>query len=266
MRLLLPNYIRYTHLCGAAMDLHENATALQEALASHGYYQHHQFTVPDTSTEGFVARRHDEVVLVFRASEDSQDWKNNFQFLKRKNCKLCLPKLWRTRYGLAHAGFVNAYNSAASRINHALSCVRKIDSDLPLRCIGHSLGGALATLAGAEMKAQRVVTFGAPRVFWHTAARRYDHYGPVHARVVNAGDAVCRWPRAYWGMRHVGKEIYFAPDGRYIDDVPARTRLRQSIADGVTELRDAEIFDFEDHAIKLYRQRLVRLYNVDPHK
>ena len=68
-------------------------------------------------------------------------------------------------YGLVHTGFKNTFESI--RAGLAGDDTRIMDADV-VHCVGHSLGGAVATLVAASFaergKAVKLYTFGCPRV------------------------------------------------------------------------------------------------------
>jgi hypothetical protein len=96
--------------------------------------------------------------------------------------------------GRVHSGFHDAYEAVARSVGDRLA--QADVREKPLFVTGHSLGGALATLAAARLAdhpggVAACYTFGSPRVGdedW--VARRRD---PVH-RVVNAADGVTMLP------------------------------------------------------------------------
>lgn len=79
-------------------------------------------------------------------------------------------------YGQVHAGFKNAF---ASIIPNLAAQQRLImDADV-VHCIGHSLGGAIATLMAAHLSGQRghgvkLYTFGSPRVGAHVTPQTFE--------------------------------------------------------------------------------------------
>ena len=76
---------------------------------------------------------------------------------------------------------------------------------------GHSLGGALATLAAAIFQPARLITFGAPRVgdtaFGATMSRVDSR------RYVGCCDMVARVPPELLGFRHCGELRYIDHNG-----------------------------------------------------
>ena len=92
-----------------------------------------------------------------------------------------------------HEGFYDAFVVVRSEIEKDL----KRNSDLPLYITGHSLGGALATVATRFIASDSVgacYTFGGPRV--GNTKLQEQIKTPIY-RVVNAADVVPRLPPAY---------------------------------------------------------------------
>jgi triacylglycerol lipase len=86
-----------------------------------------------------------------------------------------------------------------SKIAEAMNSVA---SAKPLYIAGHSLGGALAVLAAADLAAGGrrpvVYTFGAPRAGDPRFACRYGRLVPESYRVANPHDIVTRLPPPVW--------------------------------------------------------------------
>jgi hypothetical protein len=120
-------------------------------------------------------------------------------------------KYYHTKNGVFHKGFYEAFKAMEKPINRALGSVR----DLPIYITGHSLGGALATVAAMNLtETDRVAacyTFGAPRICdLKTIIKFYKI--PVY-RVVHADDVVPSLPppSMFGGYAQIG-------DLRYITD------------------------------------------------
>lgn len=256
---------------------------LVAALADAGLELVGPFDARDTGTQGFVAVAPGRfAVLVFRGTE--KDFKDIRADLD--------ARFMKSASGRAHRGFVTAYDSAADQIRSLLD---KVSTDLPLYVAGHSLGGALATVAGSDLARQRVVaacyTFGSPRVGdaeWSDGVKI-----PVY-RVVNGADGVpmvplsgfARWlldhvpevpglgmlkrpfaalkKKGYVGYQHVGDLRFLAGDA----DLPvlktgsaalfARWRtVAVSFVGGALRLSLARFSGyFRDHAVAEYTARL----------
>lgn len=142
-----------------------------------------------TDTQGFVAVRRSSdgtgmAVISFRGTKQIQDWKTNLRIDKvpiksaRSNNKKTL--------GNIHRGFNDAFKSVEDQIQ---KYIQDIDN-LPLYITGHSLGGALATVATwyiAGDKLAACYTFGAPRVGDDGLLDRFRT--PIY-RIVNGADPV----------------------------------------------------------------------------
>lgn len=103
-------------------------------------------------TQGFFAEFTDMAVVSFRGTQldDKADLKTCFTF-------------WKESYGevKVHKGFANAIRNLIPNIMTDLSHVA---DHKRVYFVGHSLGGALATLLTVKVKPDELVTFGAPRV------------------------------------------------------------------------------------------------------
>jgi len=137
--------------------------------------------------------------------------------------------------GDVHAGFGHALRDAWARIASALDTVaprppKNMDpaelARTPQRTLwvtGHSLGGALAVLAGAAFSmlpgdAMRPVngiyTFGQPRIGLHPFCGNYDRLLESKTfRFVNKQDLVPRVPFRGWDYADVGRMIHFDDKG-----------------------------------------------------
>ena len=175
-----------------------------------------------TDTEGFVAVRHaDEdpgmAVVSFRGTQQVRDWMTNL-----KADKLAVrsdqPGISKT-LGHVHKGFNQAFKSVEPQIHR---CLRGVE-DYPLYFTGHSLGGALATLAtwytAGKRQAARY-TFGAPRVGDSRLLERFRT--PIY-RVVNGADPYPRLRNEY-GIGSAQRLWRYCRQWFY-NEVSARKRL-----------------------------------------
>ncbi len=176
-------------------------------------------------THAIVVTRGDFTAVAFRGTEglDLVDWKTNV--------RVALTRSGTT--GRIHSGFLEAYRQISPGLDDALR-----GKPAALFC-GHSLGGALATLAAAERPAHAVYTFGAPRV--GTGGFR-DAYPVPAYRIVNNSDLVTQLPP--YPYRHTGERIVF-------DEVGNAVRAPAPGAQFVAALRGLR--DGLDDAIQAWR-------------
>lgn len=163
--------------------------------------------------------------LIFRGTDDIIDWFMNISGKK-------IDHAW----GEVHRGFDMAWE-----------LLRKVipdpDPATPLYLAGHSLGGALATMAAAYYYSRnpirRVVTFGSPRA--GNAAFR-DAYalrlGDRTARYVNQKDPVPFAPPLLIGYRHVTASKWF--DGTAWHDGVSCWRFLQMSVSGFIKDHDMQ--------------------------
>lgn len=125
-----------------------------------------------------------------------------------------------------HTGFLGEINKVWNLITKDISEHVK---DIPLWVTGHSLGGAMATLAGMRHACEQVMTFGEPRVGIHIN-RAFK--AKNHTRYVNGDDPVTKLPpELFFGYDHHGNP-------EHITD-----------SDGETDIR-------YDHSIVYYSENL----------
>jgi triacylglycerol lipase len=156
------------------------------------------------STEAFVCVNDDAVVVVFTGTDEMEDVKLDFMFRRTK---------MDPAPGAYHRGFVKALDEVFWQIYSKV----QFNYDKPLYVTGHSLGGALAVLFAARLRAmqskhnlQGVVTFGAPRVANLVAARWIDQ--ELRDKIIqfeNAGDGITHVPMFVLGYSHVGRRVVF---------------------------------------------------------
>ncbi|GEM_PF-837994 len=154
-------------------------------------------------TQGFIASVDDVVLVAFRGTESLGDWLSNLDLASRQ---------W-PGHGELHNGFLACYERVK---NLVLAEVSKGGRAKKLWLTGHSLGGALATIAAADLTSAHVVagvhTFGQPRLGDQSFQRFIEQHLPnKFFRFVNDDDIVPRIPP---GFEHVGKLIHFDAQGR----------------------------------------------------
>ncbi|KAA8652647.1 lipase family protein [Aspergillus tanneri] len=114
-------------------------------------------------TRGYIAADHtnSQVVLAFRGSQSIQNWVTNFKpgLINSNLCAGC--KL--------HKGFSTAWEGVQQDIISVIKNMKQKYPSYKFIVTGHSLGGALATIAGAHLRKVEnipcdIYTYGSPRV------------------------------------------------------------------------------------------------------
>jgi triacylglycerol lipase len=162
-----------------------------QSFRRNGFFAH--------DTQGFVAYRDPDpetkdpgmAVVCFRGTQQLRDWLTNINADK--------AEVWSTKtpgklLGHFHLGFHDAYKSVEGQMLEHLEELK----ELPLFVTGHSLGGALATIATWYLPGEKLAacyTFGAPRCGDDKMGPRYRT--PIY-RVVNGADPVPFVPPSHW--------------------------------------------------------------------
>lgn len=182
-------------------------------------FAHHNFAI---DTEGFVAASAKHVVLAFRGTEPGRikDWATDV---------LAAPADFRWFFdrapdvGTVHAGFANSLRDTWTESVRKLLKKAGAGTRRTLWITGHSLGGALAVMAGGAcifdpdtlLPVNGIYTYGQPRVGLRQFCLNLDaQLGRVYYRFVNDRDIVPRVPPRSFDYTHTGRFIHFDSIGR----------------------------------------------------
>ncbi len=155
------------------------------------------------SAQAMVVSHKDFIGIAFRGTNEINDWLDNLN---------AFPEI--ALFGKFHRGF---YRSVEDLWSDIKSHVEKIRQDLgkkPVFITGHSLGGAMASVAAAKYIHKdepftSVYTFGQPRAMTRNTARTFNaEAGGRYFRFQNNEDIVTRVPARIMNYSHVGKCLY----------------------------------------------------------
>lgn len=162
---------------------------------------------------GFVISNDNCSIIAFRGSSTSVDWIHDFiaqqvEFPFVKNI------------GATHKGFTEMYSLLRASL---FELIAELDHEKPLYITGHSLGGALATLAAIDIMCNSsmtnvsVYTFASPRVGDPIFAKHYNYIVPVHWRFQNKHDIVPHLPTlVYYSAQTEQSYFYLHVKGEVI--------------------------------------------------
>jgi triacylglycerol lipase len=162
--------------------------------------------------------------------------------------------------GRVHSGFHNGLGAMWDQIEPVAVAAGK-----PVVLTGHSLGGALATLAGARLAeagvdVAAIYTYGQPRVgHGDFRARFNDRLEAVTHRVVNHIDVVPRVPLLLHRYRHVGRRVYFDSDGSVHIDAGFWRVALDDVKYRITHFRTLRAAGLSEHVISAYVDLVERI-------
>jgi pimeloyl-ACP methyl ester carboxylesterase len=172
------------------------------------------------SMVSYIVSRGPIAVVVFRGTDDLEDWLANVKVHTRD-----------VAGGSIHSGFYDAYQTLRSKVHEDLDA---LEAD-HIWITGHSLGGALAVACAHDLTQSKVdihglVTFGQPMLAkTELAADLSDRLANKYQRFVNAHDVVPRIPPLY---AHTGSIVWFNSDGITRSEAPTAKRLKDNLAGG----------------------------------
>ncbi|NET11388.1 MAG: lipase family protein, partial [Symploca sp. SIO2B6] len=137
----------------------------------------------------------------------------------------------------------------------------------PLFITGHSLGGAMATVAASRLIHQdlpftSVYTFGQPRSMSTATARIFNVEAKSRVfRFQNNNDLVTRAPARLMGYSHVGTYVHIKEDRTIHLEPGFWLRFVDSIDGAVGDLRERGLDGISDHQVEEYL-RAVELWDL----
>jgi len=162
-----------------------------------------------TNTFGFVGVQGNTVQVVFRGTQSGslQNWVSDLAAAKSTP----YPNVTGA---FVHAGFLDTYDVVRAQVRSAVSSL--VNSVNPSRVVftGHSMGGALATLAAVDiipsLRIPAVLyNYGSPRVGNLQFMSFFSHLIGTSWRVTNRNDIVPHLPTTSMGFHHIAQEIWF---------------------------------------------------------
>ena len=153
--------------------------------------------IEDDGAQCHIAWDKDEIILAFRGTEPDE-------FSDIKADLNALPDRANNGHGLVHNGFQEEVNKVWDEVMKVLNKELK---NRRLYICGHSLGGAMATIATSRLtgKVTCLYTYGSPRAGTRSFVKSFN---TPHYRHVNNNDIVPKVPFAFLGYRHHGTLRY----------------------------------------------------------
>lgn len=181
---------RASHSLAIASELaYEPESSVEQWCRTWGFSKTRFFD--QNNTQGFVTWNEDILVLAYRGTEKNlADWIRNLRISSTRH-----------EWGRVHRGFNKGLSVAWEPVKQAFEDAHH-NQKQHIWITGHSLGGALATLAAAALQPTvnitGIHTFGQPRTANSRFGSRFDReFDNKFFRYVNDRDIVTRIPPGY---------------------------------------------------------------------
>jgi triacylglycerol lipase len=228
----------------AYMDKAEAAPKIKKL----GYTSHYFFD--DDGAQVHIVWNRDDIVLCFRGTEPDEfsDIKADLNAIPRK----------AKSGGWVHMGFQTEVDKVWDEITTVLA---KHGEGRDLYITGHSLGGAMATIAASRLKTKTkaLYTYGSPRVGTRSFVKSFN---TPHYRHVNNNDIVPKVPFALIGYKHHGTLRYINYYGN-IRKMSTWQRMKDGWRGRITAFKKKMPFDGAyDHGMNYYVEYTEKNKNV----
>ena len=239
-------------------DLTFNQKALMFAVIAKGAYLddssaifaaynlfNYQF-MSNNNAYGHIAFNDTDLVISFRGSspENISNWLTDINIL---------PETYSS--GKVHMGFKQENDKLMPQVLNAINIAPKRN----VWICGHSLGGAMTTIAIAELLKAKLCT---PIAFTYGEPRSGDSDFVTelvfeHHRFVNCNDIVPTVPPLAFGYIHHGLLHYLTYTGNIVTSPSMLLRIRDQFLGRINAWKNGEIFDvIYDHNTSLYVQKI----------
>lgn len=206
----------------------------------------------ENSAQAIFVEHQDYVCMAFRGTDEILDWLDNLNGFQtdelfggfHRGFWYSTKDVWELKNG--KPGIWNIYKDS------------NVSSKKPLFITGHSLGGAMATIAAAwfvhwDLPFNCAYTFGQPRVMSREASRIFNaECGSRFFRFHNNNDLVTRIPARLMGYSHVGK-YYYISDKETIHPEPNRWyKFLDCVEASLKDIGELGFDGIKDHKIEKY--------------
>ena len=246
-------------LADAARLAYKNPTIIKGKIIEEWKFTNFQFCDHD-HTQAFIGGNEECIIISFRGTEPKVfgDWITDAKVLPVDG-----PG------GKVHSGFSEGLGNVWRQL---LSCLKEFqNNNQSLWFTGHSLGGALATLAVARMITEQkktvngLYTFGQPRTGFEDFAQSFAPlFNDKTFRFVNNNDIVPCVPPKKIGYLHVGKLLYFTSRGKLCTRLPWWKILLDKIRGEVENLGNFGPDMLLDHNENTYVDLMKKNTEINP--
>ncbi|KJZ74692.1 hypothetical protein HIM_05809 [Hirsutella minnesotensis 3608] len=205
----IAQFVRYAKICTAVYQ--PNCKTPPE-----GIQVLESFKNAPTDTNGWIAKdpKSNEIIVAFRGSNTLKNFGTDLTFVPVEYKSIGVEGCQGCQ---VHKGFLDSWNSVADQVMGTVKKQMEENKGARLTVTGHSLGGAIASLAtmsmiGSGMNVE-VVTYGQPRTGNKAYADFVDSKAPEFRRVTHSNDGVPQIALNALGFQHHSTE-FWQPDDK----------------------------------------------------
>ncbi len=240
--------------------------AFVNQVARENFKFDHVYIFDREQIEALLLADREKIIVAFRGTDSLKNWMDNLDIdlvggpfgRVHEGFSRGLSWVWREVQGVIQDLQVRQRISEANFQSICENAVRPPS----LWITGHSLGGALATLATAKLREKDrpvsgLYTFGSPRVGDREFERNFNtNLLSKTYRFVNRNDLVTRIPLRSLFYSHVGQLVYFDYQDVAHNDPSFWYRFLDGIRVRIEDLLDLDLSTLENHELVGYLRAL----------
>ncbi|MFW9993125.1 MAG: lipase family protein [Candidatus Odinarchaeota archaeon] len=224
-------------------------------IKQYGFELVHYIESTNTDTQCYIARdeKKKRIVIAFRGTSSVQDLLTDIIILQT-----IYPPTRRLFFKpRVHAGFLEAYKSVKKEIHAHLNTLFSEQGSSRLFVTGHSLGGALATIAAVDLNQTfklpvTIYTYGSPKVGNSWFARKFNRKIKDSFRIANVDDVIPSYPPVI-GYNHINSLVFIDKKGNIDTKPSALEQIIEKLDDTLIVLTGQVL---KKHASELYQSAL----------
>ncbi|WP_082880283.1 lipase family protein [Vibrio bivalvicida] len=208
------------------------------------------FGVDNNSAQAALIEHDEYLCITFRGTNEVADWLDNINAFSTNEL-----------FGEFHRGFYQSVEDVWPKLDSKCKALQK-EKKRPLFFAGHSLGGAMATIAAAKYIHEdkpftSVYTFGQPRALTRVTSQFFNvECKNRFFRFHNNNDIVTRVPARLMGYSHVGSYLYISEEKLIHQDPGFWFRFVDYFDGALSALREKGIDGVEDHDMGRYLEAI----------
>lgn len=181
-----------------------------------------QFELTDIITDKYtetlvylgINRKYGEIIIAYRGTHNINNIWEDLKILKTNQAFAGIKGAYTA------TGFYGCYIATKSAVITAVNKLKSTNSQYRIKIIGHSLGGAVATIAALDMKyslgiSVECYSLGSPRVGNDGFVFAFESANIPQWRLTHSDDPIPHLPFELLGFKHINNEVYQSDINEY---------------------------------------------------